>query len=69
MSRIMFHTYITHGQAKSYLGELIESGLIQTDVYDRKKYFTTVKGIAYLSALDSMTDMLGIVTRKVKLLA
>lgn len=67
ISRIMFHTYITHAQAKAYLGELIQAGLIEVDIFDNKKYLSTAKGLEYLAALDRMADMLAIETRKAKL--
>jgi predicted transcriptional regulator len=67
ISRIMFHAYITHTQAKGYLGELIQTGLIEGSRLD-KKYYTTAKGLEYLTALDSMSDMLSIQTRKVVVL-
>jgi predicted transcriptional regulator len=64
ISRIMFHTYITHAQAKGYLGELIEKGLVETDTFNSKKYLATPKGIEYLGALERMSEMLAIETRR-----
>lgn len=63
ISRVMFHAYITHTQAKAYLGELIETGLVQEEKPE-KKYSVTPKGLDYLTALDRMSDMLSIPTRK-----
>lgn len=67
ISRIMFHTYISHSQAKAYLGEMIQTGLIERDPFDSRKYGSTPKGLAYLAALDNMADMLSIETRKARL--
>jgi predicted transcriptional regulator len=64
ISRIMFHTYITHAQAKSYLGELIQKGLVEMDIFNSRKYYATPKGIEYLAGLETMTEMLAIETRK-----
>jgi predicted transcriptional regulator len=60
----MFHAYITHSQAKGYLGELIEKGLVETDTFNSKKYYATSKGIEYLAGLESMSEMLAIETRR-----
>lgn len=67
LTGIMFHTYITHAQATSYLAESIEAGLIEHDRLDRK-YRTTAKGIDYLSALESIREMLPLETRKARVL-
>ena len=67
ITRVMFHTYITHAQAKAYLGELISSGFIENDLIDRK-FLTTAKGLEYLAALESMNEMLSIETRKARLI-
>jgi predicted transcriptional regulator len=69
ISRVMFHTYISHVQAKAYLSEMIEMGLIETDIYNSKKYLTTAKGLSYMSALENMIDMLAIETRRARLIA
>jgi predicted transcriptional regulator len=63
ISQIMFRAYASHAQAKSYLGELIENGLIEYDTLDRK-YRTTTKGIEYLKAMESISEMLSINTRR-----
>jgi predicted transcriptional regulator len=63
ISHIMFKAYTSHAQAKSYLGELIENGMIQYDVLDRK-YRTTMKGIEYLQAMESISSILAINTRR-----
>lgn len=61
----MFHAYITHAQAKSYLGDLIEKGLIENDIFNSKVYRTSSKGLEYLAALERMSEFLPIETRKV----
>jgi predicted transcriptional regulator len=64
ISRIMFHTYISHAQARSYLGELIQEGLVEMDIFNSRKYFATPKGIEYLAGLETMTEMLAIETKR-----
>jgi predicted transcriptional regulator len=63
ISHIMFKAYTSHAQAKSYLGELIENGMIEFDALDRK-YRTTMKGIEYVQAMERVSDMLAISTRR-----
>lgn len=63
ITQIMFKAYTTHGQAKSYLSELIEKGLIEHDVLERR-YLTSVKGLEYLNAMDRISDMLTINTKR-----
>lgn len=63
ISHIMFKAYTSHAQAKSYLGELIENGLIEYDVLDRT-YHTTTKGLEYLQAMERISEMLCMSTRR-----
>jgi predicted transcriptional regulator len=63
ISQIMFKAYTSHSQAKSYLGELIQSAFLEYDPLDRK-YRTTSKGLEYLQAADRMAEMLTINTRR-----
>jgi len=56
ISHIMFKAYASHAQAKSYLGELIENGFVVYDELDRK-YRTTAKGLEYLQAMESISEM------------
>jgi predicted transcriptional regulator len=63
ITHIMFKAYTSHAQAKSYLSELIEQGLIEFDSIDRK-YRTTPKGIEYLQAIESISEILSIKTRR-----
>jgi|SRR5581483_325021 len=64
ITRVMFHAYITHAQAKSYLGELMEKGLIETDMFNSKQYRSTAKGLACLAGLETMSELLPIETRR-----
>ncbi len=64
ITKVMFHAYLTHAQAKSYLGELIEKGLVETDILNSKEYRATPKGMEYMVGLERMTEMLAVVTRK-----
>lgn len=63
ISHIMFKAYTSHAQAKSYLGELIENGLIEYDGLNRT-YHTTSKGLEYLQAIERISDMLSTNTRR-----
>jgi len=63
ISHIMFKAYTSHAQAKRYLGELIENGLLEYDTRDRK-YRTTAMGLEYLQAMERMSEMLAINTRR-----
>lgn len=63
ITKIMFHAYMTHGQVKIYLDQLIAKGLVEHDTLERK-YYTTPKGMDYLAAFDSMTQLLPLVTKR-----
>jgi predicted transcriptional regulator len=66
ITKIMFHAYLTHGQAKEYSQILMENGLLELDTESSsmKQFRTTHKGIEYLSAIGKMSDMLPIQTRR-----
>ena len=66
ITKIMFHAYLTHGQAKEYSQLLMENGLLDLDTESSslKQYRTTHKGIEYLAAIGRMSDMLPIQTRR-----
>jgi predicted transcriptional regulator len=66
ITKIMFHAYLTHGQAKEYSNILIENGLLErdSDIGAMKQYRTTHKGIEYLAAIERMSEMLPIATRR-----
>jgi predicted transcriptional regulator len=66
ITKIMFHAYLTHGQAKEYGQLLIENGLLELDLESSsmRQYRTTHKGIEYLAAIDKMSEMLPITTRR-----
>jgi predicted transcriptional regulator len=63
ISQIMFKAYTSHAQAKSYLGELIENGMVEYDALDRK-YRASTKGLEYLNAIERISDLLTVNTRR-----
>ena len=63
ITHIMFKAYTSHSQAKSYLSELIEKCLVEFDPMDRK-YRTTPLGLQYLQAMESISEILSIKTRR-----
>jgi predicted transcriptional regulator len=63
ITRVIFHAYITHSQAKIYLQELITAGLVEYSPLNRI-YRATVKGIEYLSAVKMMSELLPVTTRR-----
>jgi predicted transcriptional regulator len=66
ITKIMFHAYLTHGQAKEYSQVLVENALLELDGESgsMKQYRTTHKGIEYLAAIERMSEMLPIATRR-----
>jgi predicted transcriptional regulator len=64
ITKVMFHAYLTHAQAKGYLRELVGKGLVETDIFNSKEYRTAPKGMEYLAGLERMTEMLSIETRR-----
>jgi predicted transcriptional regulator len=46
------------------LGELIQKGLVETDIFNSRKYYATPKGIEYLAGLERMSEMLAIETKR-----
>ena len=66
ITKIMFHAYLTHGQAKEYSQILVENALLELDGESgsMKQYRTTHKGIEYLAAIERMSEMLPIATRR-----
>ena len=68
ITKIMFHAYLTHSQAREYISQLMGMGLLDLDIEASsfKQYRTTPKGIEYLSAVERMADMLAIETRRAK---
>jgi len=63
ISKIMFRAYLSHGQAKVYLGELVGCDLLEYDSFI-KQYRTTAKGLNYLCAVDLMSEMLSVETKR-----
>jgi predicted transcriptional regulator len=66
ITKIMFHAYLTHSQAKEYTQMLIQSGLLELDTESGslRQFRTTPKGVEYLAAIERMSDMLAIETRR-----
>ena len=66
ITKIMFHAYLTHSQAKEYTHVLISSGLLEHDIEaaSLRQFRTTPKGVEYLGAAERMSDMLAIETRR-----
>ena len=62
LTKVMFKAYLSHAQAKVYLSELIEKGLI--DILNFREYRTTPIGLEYLAALKRLTEILAIETRR-----
>ena len=63
ISQIMFRAYTAHSQAKSYLALLIENGYVEYDSIDRK-YIATAAGMSYLTAMQNLSDIMKIETRR-----
>lgn len=66
ITKIMFHAYLTHSQAKEYAQMLLQNGLLEQDINSGslRQFRTTPKGVEYLSAIDRISDMLAIETRR-----
>jgi len=65
ITNVMFHAYISHAQARGYLSELIDKGLIENDIFDSRQYRSTPKGLKYLAGLETMSELLAIETRRI----
>jgi predicted transcriptional regulator len=63
ITQIMFKAYMSHAQAKGYIGELIEREFLEFDSIERK-YHTAPRGIEYLQAAEKISEMLSITTRR-----
>ncbi len=66
ITRIMFHAYLTHTQAKEYTQALVSNGLLEQDIEaaSLRQFRTTPKGVEYLAAAERMSAMLAIETRR-----
>lgn len=66
ITRIMFHAYLTHTQAKEYTQALVSNALLEQDIEaaSLRQFRTTPKGVEYLAAAERMSDMLAIETRR-----
>ena len=62
LTRVMFKAYLSHAQAKAYLSQLVEKGLIE--ILNFREYRTTPIGLEYLVALKRLTEILAIETRR-----
>ena len=56
-TKIMYQAYLSHDQMKEYLSVLIESELLNYDVYTRK-FKTTEKGLRFLDTYNQMSDVM-----------
>ena len=63
ITKVMFHAYMTHGQAKGYLQQLLTEGLVEHDPLD-KKYYATPKGIEYLGVAERMSELFAVTTKR-----
>jgi len=63
ITQIMFKAYMSHCQAKAYIGELVEREFLEFDAIERK-YHTAPRGIEYLQAAEKISEMLSITTRR-----
>ena len=66
ITKIMFHAYLTHSQAKEYTQMLMQNDLLEQDIEaaSLRQFRTTPKGVEYLGAAERMSDMLAIETRR-----
>lgn len=66
ITKIMFHAYLTHTQAKEYTQILLQNGLLEQDIDSGslREFRTTPKGLEYLTAIEKMSDMLAIETKR-----
>src|SRR5437867_216013 len=62
LTKVMFKAYLSHAQAKVYLCQLVEKGLIE--ILNFREYRTTSMGLEYLVALKRLTEILAIETRR-----
>ena len=63
ITKVMFHAYMTHGQVKLYLNDLIEKNLVVYDSLTRR-YCTTPKGMQYLATVEKMAELLPVATKR-----
>jgi predicted transcriptional regulator len=66
ITKIMFHAYLTHSQAKEYTQMLLQNGLLEQDIDSGslREFRTTPKGLEYLTAIERISEMLAIETRR-----
>ena len=63
ITKVMFQAYMTHGQTKAYLEQLISKGFADHDPLTRL-YSTTPKGMEYLSVRERMAELFPITTKR-----
>lgn len=61
ITKVMFYGYLTHRQAKCYLGELVEQELLKSDT--QRRFFTTPTGMEYLLSLERISELLPMLTK------
>ncbi|HEX2014880.1 MAG TPA: winged helix-turn-helix domain-containing protein [Nitrososphaera sp.] len=66
ITKIMFHAYLTHCQARDYSNLLVENGLLElvSNGGSIKQYRSTPRGLEFLAAVERMTEILPIPTRR-----
>ncbi len=66
ITKIMFHAYLTHSQAKEYTPVLMKNALLEEDIEaaSLRQFRNTPKGVEYLAAAERMSNMLAIETRR-----
>ena len=66
ITKIMFHAYLTHNQAKEYTQMLMKNNMLEQDVESGslRQFRTTPKGMEYLAVAENISDMLSIETRR-----
>ncbi len=66
ITKLMFHAYLTHSQAKEYTRVLLQNGLLEQDINSGslREFRTTSKGLEYLAAIERMSEMLAIETKR-----
>lgn len=55
-TRIMYKSYLSHGQARGYLDMLLHDGLIERPRLNR--YYTTEKGMQFIETYEHLGEFL-----------
>ncbi len=56
-TKIMYQAFLSYAQAKEYLTELTETGLLNYDV-DTRQFKTTEKGQRFLDTFNQISDVM-----------